>query len=250
MNEEIDNGISGFKYFRSYYETGRFLEDDRRLRLQDNILAFMFCDKEPQGEAIDLALFAAIRPHLQKSKNNIKSGRKGGEANRKQPEAEQEQSEIEANPKRIESEIEANPKATRSNKNKNKKEKKNIEISIKEKKSEKAYFPNDEELDEAFRGYVDFRKEIKKTMTDRAIELAIEKLNNLSGGDNRKAIQIVNQSVINGWLGLFPLKDNGSRESKKEDPSKKSLNGKNFPERERTKEEWDSLEVKLLQQGG
>ena len=68
------------------------------------------------------------------------------------------------------------------------------------------YYPNDELLDKAFSDYVDMRKKIKKPMSDRAVELAMDKLNKLSGGDNDKAIEILNQSVMNSWQGLFELK--------------------------------------------
>lgn len=79
----------------------------------------------------------------------------------------------------------------------------------------RTYYPNDEELNHAFSDYVDMRKQIKKPMTDRAIELAMKKLQNLaaipfSDGDvmdHDLAIQILNQSIMNSWLGLFPLKD-------------------------------------------
>lgn len=56
------------------------------------------------------------------------------------------------------------------------------------------------------------RKQIKKPMTDRAIKLVIKKLEELSAlpfsnsMDNDLAIQILNQSVMNSWQGLFPLK--------------------------------------------
>lgn len=69
------------------------------------------------------------------------------------------------------------------------------------------YYPNDELLNKSFSDYVDYRKKIKKPMTDKAIELAIEKLNELSQGDNDKAIQIINQSIMQGWQGLFELKE-------------------------------------------
>ena len=70
------------------------------------------------------------------------------------------------------------------------------------------YYPNDEALDKVFKDYVTMRKQIKKPLaTDRAIELAIKKLDKLSGGDNDKAIEILNQSILNSWQGLFPLKD-------------------------------------------
>ena len=69
------------------------------------------------------------------------------------------------------------------------------------------YFPNDETLDRAFADYVAMRKQLKKPMTDRAVDLAIKKINELSGGDNDLAIKIINQSIMNSWQGLFPLKE-------------------------------------------
>jgi len=68
------------------------------------------------------------------------------------------------------------------------------------------YYPNDETLDRTFADYVDMRKKIKKPMTDKAINLAIKKLNDLSGGDSDMAIKIVEQSIMNSWQGLFPIK--------------------------------------------
>ena len=69
------------------------------------------------------------------------------------------------------------------------------------------YFPNDETLDRAFADYVAMRKQIKKPMTDRAVDLAIKKLDELSCGDNDLAVKIINQSIMNSWQGLFPLKE-------------------------------------------
>lgn len=69
------------------------------------------------------------------------------------------------------------------------------------------YYPNDETLDKSFSDYVAMRKQIKRPMTEKAIDLAIKKLNELSGGDNDIAIRIIEQSILNGWQGLFPLKD-------------------------------------------
>lgn len=82
-----------------------------------------------------------------------------------------------------------------------------------DKKKEPVYFPNDKLLNSAFLDYVEMRKKIKKPMTERAVELAIKKLEELSAlpfsdsMDNDLAIQIINQSVLNSWQGLFPLKE-------------------------------------------
>jgi hypothetical protein len=50
-------------------------------------------------------------------------------------------------------------------------------------------------------------------MTDRAIELAINKLTELSNGDNNKAVKILERSIMNGWKGLFPLDDPPNKSS-------------------------------------
>ncbi len=84
--------------------------------------------------------------------------------------------------------------------------------NIKVQKIIKSYFPENKNLNQAFIGYIEMRKQIKKPMTDRVVDLAIKKLHELaavpfSGAmDDELAIQILNQSVMNGWLGLFPLK--------------------------------------------
>lgn len=93
----------------------------------------------------------------------------------------------------------ANVSLAEEEKNKNKKE---------NKKKNNIYYPNDEVLNQAFEEYVSMRKQIKAPMTDRAVELAIKKLNDLSKGDNDVAVAILNQSVLNSWKGLFPLRDN------------------------------------------
>jgi hypothetical protein len=78
--------------------------------------------------------------------------------------------------------------------------------SKKSNKVARVYFEN-EEVNNTFLDYMEMRKKIKAPMTDRAIQLAINKLNKLSGGDNDKAIKILEQSIMNSWKGLFELKE-------------------------------------------
>lgn len=69
------------------------------------------------------------------------------------------------------------------------------------------YFPEDEALNQAFEEYIAHRKKLKKPMDAYKCELAIKKLMKLSGGDNDMAIQILKQSIDEGWQGLFELKE-------------------------------------------
>lgn len=64
----------------------------------------------------------------------------------------------------------------------------------------------DEHLEEVFKKFIDMRKKIRKPATEHAIELLRIKLKELSMGDDNLAIEILNQSIINSYQGLFPLK--------------------------------------------
>jgi hypothetical protein len=77
----------------------------------------------------------------------------------------------------------------------------------KSKKPQVVYYPTDDLLNQAFTDYVKMRKELKKPMTERAVQLAMTKLETLSAGDNDKAIKILEQSIERSWAGLFELKD-------------------------------------------
>ena len=87
----------------------------------------------------------------------------------------------------------------------------------KKKKEPTIYYPLDERLNLAFTDYVEMRKQIKKPMTSKAIDLAMKKLEELSKGDNDVAVQILDQSVLNSWQGLFPLKEEKQQTKKADD---------------------------------
>ncbi len=75
----------------------------------------------------------------------------------------------------------------------------------------KPFFDN-EQLNKAFLDYVEMRKKIKKPLaTDKAMELAVNKLSKLSSPngimDVDMAIKILDQSILSSWQGLFPLKE-------------------------------------------
>ena len=63
------------------------------------------------------------------------------------------------------------------------------------------------ELSESWNAFLEMRKQIKKPMTDNAKSLAYAKLMKLSNGNLQIANAILQESVINSWQGLFPLKE-------------------------------------------
>lgn len=67
------------------------------------------------------------------------------------------------------------------------------------------------ELAEALNAFAEHRKKLRKPMTDYAKKLLLEKLSKLAKTEQEQ-IAILNQSIENGWQGVFPLGgDRGQR---------------------------------------
>lgn len=112
-------------------------------------------------------------------------------------------------------------------------------------KNKDVVYYQDDELDKTFKDYIAFRKEIKAPMTDRGIELAKNKLNKLSGNNTSKAIEIINQSIMNSYKGLFEVKaSNSDYRQYKQLQSNNRFN--NFEQREEKDEDLDGLISKKM----
>jgi len=68
-------------------------------------------------------------------------------------------------------------------------------------------YTSDESLRISINDFIEMRKKNKKNMTDKALELMLEKLDRLADNEVDKKL-ILNQSIENCWQGIFPLKDN------------------------------------------
>lgn len=96
----------------------------------------------------------------------------------------------------------------------------NIKINKKEKKeTEFDLLINnnfeDEELKQTVYEFIKMRKAIKKPLTTRGLELLINKLKKITSNTNEQ-IQILNNSIMNNWLGIFPLKEEEKQKEKVE----------------------------------
>ena len=84
---------------------------------------------------------------------------------------------------------------------------------VAEKSSRKAPAPDcfadfcgdNEKLLEALREFESFRKKIKAPLTEKAKELLVQNLQKLSSNSDEQ-IEILNQSILNGWKGVFELR--------------------------------------------
>lgn len=69
-------------------------------------------------------------------------------------------------------------------------------------------YTNDVDVQNAIYEFIKMRKTIKKPMTSRALNLLLNKLDKLAS-DNNTAIEILNQSILNCWQGIFEIKGGG-----------------------------------------
>lgn len=99
---------------------------------------------------------------------------------------------------------------------------KDIDIDIKEKPKKKSVTkkektiddvlserPLSEKLEKTVREFVSMRKSIKKPMNGNALDLMLNKLDKMASDEQTK-IEILNQSIMNSWQGIFELDRRGS----------------------------------------
>lgn len=63
----------------------------------------------------------------------------------------------------------------------------------------------DEEVKEAIYEFIKMRKLVKKPLTNNALNLLIKRLDKLAT-DSKDKVEILNQSIVNNWLNVYPLK--------------------------------------------
>lgn len=103
-------------------------------------------------------------------------------------------------------------------------------------------YVNDGALNDTVLAFVAFRRDIKAPMTDHAIDLMLKKLEDMAPGNNSAKVAILNQSIMNGWKGIFPLND---KNAKGPQPSGKRNQFQDFPQREI---DYDALVMQQFQE--
>ena len=73
------------------------------------------------------------------------------------------------------------------------------------------------ELLQAFDDFAEFRKSIKKPLTDKAKTLLVKRLEELAKTSAEK-VQILEQSILHGWQSVYPLKSEERKEPRNNSP--------------------------------
>ena len=77
------------------------------------------------------------------------------------------------------------------------------------------------ELELTFDSYLEMRKQIKKPATPYAINLIKKKLVQMTQNNESEMCDILNQSIVNSWAGIYPIKNTFV---KKEKPTMRTTN--------------------------
>ncbi len=74
-------------------------------------------------------------------------------------------------------------------------------------------YTQDQDLGNALREFIKMRQRIRKPMTNYALKLLTKKLDKLASSTDIK-IDILNQSIVNGWQDIYALKEGGRANAK------------------------------------
>lgn len=146
---------------------------------------------------------------LQNSKRQAKHRKKLKELN--SPISEQIECKKDSN---VTDNVTRNADVTPSNAIERRKKKEDIDIII---NNNKEFFVEDLIVNRGIEEFIEFRKSIKSPMTKRAIQLLINKLDVLtekSLDPRTEKIEILHQSILSGWKGIFPVNKNNFINSK------------------------------------
>ena len=77
-------------------------------------------------------------------------------------------------------------------------------------------------FNEAWTTWLEHRKEIKKPVTPQSAKMTLNKLANMN---ENQAIESINQSIRNGWTGIFPVKQDQPRPTNETFNHKPKRNG-------------------------
>lgn len=179
-----------FIFYNSFYKAISKLPDENQLELYKAIAQYSFDFAEPTNLTwISVVLWDLIKPQLDANNKRYSDWCKGGR------------------PKKETTGFWE--KITTGFENEKPKEKENEKEKDKEKIKEKEKDNNHptDEFDEALNEFIKMRKQIKKPITEKWIELVKEKLNKMYPDKKDLQIKCLYKSIENSWQWVFALSE-------------------------------------------
>jgi len=149
------------------------------------------------------------------------------------------------------SKVETQIRLDKNREDKNRLELEEIKLEVGNKKKKTEYdliienYTNDLQLRNTIYEFIKMRKAIKAPMTSNALNLMLKKLDKLAPNDIHcdVRINILGQSIMNSWKGIFELKSKNGQKQVRYSNEKPKLRFNNFKGRDY---DYDDLEKKLL----
>lgn len=204
----------GFVFLPSFAAFIELLPEEQQLEAFWAISKYGLYGEKPRKGSTSSAFLELIIPVIDASQNrykaSVENGKKGAEygklGGRPKKKEEKPQKKPQRKPQDIDKELDIEKEV-----DKEEEIEKEMQPSAAgaanasgRKKPVKNYYPLDEKLNQTVIDFIDNRKKIKAPMTDRAIEMLLSKLEDMTT-DNNEKIAILEQSIINGWKGIFPV---------------------------------------------
>lgn len=241
----------GFIFYNSFFEALAYLPDAERLAAYEAICRYGLNGETPETGGIVASVFALIKPQIDANNKRREAGRKGGQAISKQTASEPEANEskqqanvsknkqTEANCKQVEAKEKDKVKEKEKAKDKVKEKDKEIKEKVNQKESGLAPYGLSSDLEAEVKNFIAARKQMRKPMTDRAIELFIKRVQTLGNSDAER-IAMIQTAIERGWQTVYPPKDEKPKATK---PNR-------FNTFEQRSYDYDALEADLIGLGG
>ena len=184
--------MTGFTFYRNYYELIKYLNNEDRLELFDAIVNYIFEDKEPELDGLKKGIWLNLKMPLDTSKNN--SGR-GGRKTKKKPKANQKETEL----KPIENRIKTEKKPID----------KQIYISnflFLFSNLNISNLNNKDNIYKLLQEYLEIRLKNKYIVNETIVNRLINKLNTYGTTDEQK-IKIIENAINGSWKDFYELND-------------------------------------------
>ena len=175
-----------FIFYKSFYESIKELDPLDQVQIYNAIYEYEFYKIIPELTGVCKSIFTLILPQLEANDKRYENGKKGGRP--------RNQNETEIKPKQNQNKTKTKPNVNDNVNVNDNDNKKNIKRKI--------YFDN-KQLNSLFLEYLELRTKIKCKNTDRAINLLLNELNKY---DDDIKIQMINNSIMNSWKSVYPVK--------------------------------------------
>lgn len=199
----------GFVFYRSFSDALEGLPAEQYKTIMVALCKYALNGEEPKSlDPVSNTIFTLIKPQIDANSRRYENGCKGGRPKK----------ETENNP--INNQTETKQKPNRNQTKTSPEPKDKDKDKVKEKVNIK-----DPVLEKAIEDYTAHRKKIKSPLTDRALDLALKKLEEYAPGDTPLKVKIINESIMNGWKGLYPPKEKAAGTYRDDDLDGKLIAG-------------------------